>query len=91
MFEKYNVILRSKSGVRSLVQRCEDLCGANEYTTTIHSLSSALVKLGKLTKAQPVYRGIEGARLPDQMLKPDEKDIRGGVEFAFMSTTVRTL
>jgi len=87
MFEKYNTVLRAKTGAAFLEQRCAELCRGNEYTTTIHALSSALVKLGKLTKAQTVYRGMKGARLPSEMLKPDAKNIRGGVEFSFMSTT----
>ena len=89
MFEKYNAVLRSKNGVPPLKKRFDELCRGNEYTTTIHALSSALVKLGKLTKAQTVYRGMKGARLPPEMLVADAKNIRGGVEFSFMSTTVR--
>ena len=73
----------------SLKKTCDELCSGNDYTTTIHALSSALVKLGKLTVSRTVYRGIKGARLPAEMLKPDAKNIRGGVEFSFMSTTVR--
>ena len=36
----------------------------NTYTTTLHAINSAIVKLGKLTKATKVYRGIAGVRLP---------------------------
>ena len=35
-----------------------------------------------------VYRGVGGFRLPDAFLAPDEFDVRGGVEFGFMSATV---
>ena len=30
----------------------------NKYTTTLHGINSAIIKLGKLTKATKVYRGI---------------------------------
>ena len=60
---------------------------ANLYTTTIHVINSAIVKLGKLTKAQPVYRGMSGRIFPDQFWKPNEQGVMGGVEYAFMSTT----
>ena len=32
----------------------------NTYTTTLHAINSAIVKLGKLTVATKVYRGISG-------------------------------
>ena len=60
----------------------------NKYTTTLHGINSAIIKLGKLTKATKVYRGIAGKALPDDFWKPNEHDVRGGVEPAFMSTTL---
>jgi NLR family CARD domain-containing protein 3 len=68
------------------VEAWRDLCEANTYTTTIHALNSAIVKLGKLTRAQKIFRGIRGARLPEQALRADDMNIRGGVEFSFMSS-----
>ena len=59
----------------------------NKYTTTLHSINSSIVKLGKLTLANKVYRGIAGMKLPDQFWTPNEFGVRGGVEQAFMSTT----
>jgi len=59
----------------------------NYYTTTIHVINSCIVKMGKLTKAQPVYRGMSGRIFPEQFWRPSEQGIMGGVEFAFMSTT----
>lgn len=49
------------------------------YTTTMHAINSAILKLSKLTAATVVYRGISGGRL--------EADFResGGVEIGFMS------
>ena len=65
----------------------EALPSLNKYTTTLHGINSAIIKLGKLTKATKVYRGIAGMALPDDFWKPNEHEVRGGVEPAFMSTT----
>ena len=59
----------------------------NKYTTTLHAINSAIIKLGKLTKAIKVYRGIAGMKLPSEFWIPNEFGVRGGVEKAFMSTT----
>ena len=59
----------------------------NRYTTTLHAINSAIIKLGKLTKACKIYRGIAGMKLPDEFWTPNEFGVRGGVEQAFMSTT----
>ena len=59
----------------------------NKYTTTLHAINSAIIKLGKLTKAIKVYRGIAGMKLPNEFWIPNEFGVRGGVEKAFMSTT----
>ena len=66
----------------------EALRSLNKYTTTLHAINSAIIKLGKLTKANKVYRGISGMALPDEFWKPNEFDVRGGIESAFMSTTL---
>ena len=60
---------------------------ANLYTTTIHVINSFIVKMGKLTKAVPVYRGMSLRIFPEQFWKQNEQGVMGGVEFAFMSTT----
>ena len=52
----------------------------NKYTTTLHGINSAIIKLGKLTKADKVYRGIAGMKLPDEFWTPNEFGVRGGVE-----------
>ena len=52
------------------------------------ALNSAIVKLSKLTVAQPVYRGVTGARLPESFRQPNEFNVRGGIDSAFMSTTL---
>ena len=60
----------------------------NIYTTTLHAVNSAVIKLGKLTKAETVYRGIGGKALPTEFWTPNDFGVRGGVEPAFMSTTL---
>ena len=59
----------------------------NLYTTTLHGINSAVIKLGKLTRATKVYRGIAGKKLPPEFWVPNAYGVRGGVEQAFMSTT----
>lgn len=59
----------------------------NKYTTTLHCINSAIVKVGKLTHACVVYRGVSGGKLPDSFWVPDEFGCCGGVEPGFMSTT----
>ena len=50
-------------------------------------INSGIVKMGKLSKAQRVYRGISGSVLPHSFLHPNESGVRGGVDMAFSSTT----
>ena len=83
-----NAVLRGTPGKVAFLQKTmEDLCNGNKYTTTLHVINSCIVKLGKLMPAQKVYRGIAGGLLPDNFWKRNEFNVRGGVEFAFMSTT----
>ena len=64
MFEKYNAVLRAFTKVPFLESKSQTLCQGNLYTTTLHCINSSVVKLGKLTVARPVYRGIAGGLLP---------------------------
>lgn len=59
----------------------------NLYTTTLHVINSLIVKLGKLTNADKVYRGVSGMVLPNDFFKANKYGVKGGVESAFMSTT----
>lgn len=89
MFIKYNAVLRGlQSSVPSFRQRYEQLCCGNKYTTTLHAINSAVVKLSKLTVACKVYRGMSGGRLPPSLRTRNQYGVRGGVDLAFMSTTV---
>ena len=59
----------------------------NKSTTTLHAINSAVLKLSKLTKAAPVYRGFTGATLPASFFEPNEENVCGGIEYGFSSTT----
>ena len=47
-----------------------------------------MTKLGKIQSAAKVYRGISGGVLPDAFWTPNEMNVKGGVEYAFTSTTL---
>ena len=62
----------------------------NLYTTTLHVINSAVLKLGKLAKVQTVYRGIAHRTLPKKMLNKGMDNARGGIEYGFSSaSTIR--
>ena len=74
MFVWYNVRVLRK-GLKGL------------YVTTIHCISSAVIKLSRQQKTATVYRGVAGGILPDSFFTPDDNGAIGGVEAAFMSTS----
>ena len=80
MFVKYNDLLR---GFGPALEGCL----GNTYVTTTHAINSCIFKIGKLTAACKVYRGVSGGVLPDSFLVPNHFNVRGGIESAFMSTT----
>lgn len=89
MFVKYNAVLRGlQSEIPSFRRRFDELCQGNRYPTTLHSINSAVVKLSKLSIACKVYRGMSGGRLPDPLRSRNALGVRGGVDLAFMSTTI---
>ena len=92
MFVKYNAVLRSclrvnGKPVEFFVKAAEGLCQGNQFCTTIHVISSGILKLSKIEAAGKVYRGLSGLKLPDAMLKPNAEGVRGGVECSFVSAT----
>ena len=87
VYEKLNAVLRALSGNAFLKRKFEVLCRGNTYATTIHAVSSCVLKLSKLTKATKVYRGLKGAALPSSFFTPDAQGVCGGVEFGFTSTS----
>ena len=82
MFAKYNALLR---GAGAALAGCK----GNTYRTTMHVINSCIIKTSKLTRAVKVYRGIAGAELPPTFWTPNEYNVRGGIESAFLSTTVK--
>ena len=78
-------------GVPALEPRFNELCLGNRYTTTLHVINSAVVKLGKLQKAEKVYRGMAGGVLPEQFWTASEQNVKGGCEYGFLSTTTQAL
>ena len=60
----------------------------NLYITTLHVINSAVIKLGKLTRATKVYRGISKRTLPAELQRPNADNVRGGVEFGFTSCSL---
>ena len=79
------VTAKYKDGSITFEEACSHV---NMYTTTLHAINSAIIKLGKLTTANKVYRGISGLALPTEFWEPNEYGVKGGIENAFMSTTV---
>jgi len=88
MYVKYNTVLRSKSKDPAMLQMVKQLTKGNGYPTTIHAINSCVIKLSKLTKAGKVWRGIKDATLPKEFWEPNAMGVRGGIEYAFSSTTV---
>ena len=86
----YTTVTRLLRGRYALVTHLlrQALEKANLYSTTLHAINSAVVKLSKLTKATKVYRGVAGGTLPQSFQTPNEYNVCGGIEAAFMSTTV---
>ena len=52
----------------------------NLYTTTLHVINSAIIKLSKLTNATKVYRGVSGMGLPDAFWTANDYGVKGGIE-----------
>ena len=90
VFVKYNAVLRGCIENASNVSYTlwKRLCQQNRYATTLHTINSAVTKLGKIQSAAKVYRGISGGVLPDAFWTPNELNVKGGVEYAFTSTTL---
>jgi hypothetical protein len=61
----------------------------NLYTTTLHVINSAVLKLGKLAKVQMVYRGIARRTMPKKMINKGMDNARGGIEYGFSSASTK--
>ena len=85
---QYNVTLRGrKSKSSKAFARWYASCSGNAYTTTLHVINSVVTKLSQLTKATKVWRGVYGGVLPKDFWVRNEYNVRGGVEWAFLSAT----
>jgi NLR family CARD domain-containing protein 3 len=72
-----------------MMRKLQELCEENRYVTTLHLINSAILKLSKIQRADRVFRGISGgAVLPKEFWNANDQNVKGGVEFAFMSTTL---
>ena len=58
MYLKYNAVLRglNDNDGGKLYGEYGKLCCNNKYTTTLHLINSAVIKLGKLTAVGKVFR-----------------------------------
>lgn len=90
MYRFYNGVLRQK------LQKEKEMNTAgyrmDSFVTTIHMIASGVVKLSSWSTLPPnrkVYRGQQGVRLPECFFQEDRFGCRGGVELAFMSTTLK--
>jgi tetratricopeptide (TPR) repeat protein len=61
---------------------------AGKFITTIHAISSGILKLGRCQPCVTVYRGAGGFKMPTRLLEADAYGTKGGVELSFMSTTM---
>ena len=82
-FMHYNCVLRKfpKDVLESLK--------GNTYTTTIHCINSAIVKLSRACPLDPrrVARGSNRLRLPERFAVKDKLGCQGAVEMGFISTS----
>ena len=74
-------------GMPPHITEMREACGSNRYTTTLHCINSAIVKLSKLTETCKVWRGVSGGRLPEGFRHANDYGVKGGIEAGFMSTT----
>ena len=86
LFEKYNAILRAANAA-FFQSALESLgCATNRYETSLHVLSAAITKLGKLTQAAVVYRA-PGRALPPAFWQNACDGLAGIIETGCLSTS----
>ena len=86
-YTKYNTVLRGCGALAppKLKEDFVKLTRGNKYVTTLHVINSAVVKLSKLTRVEPVYRGIRSGKLPWGFTEANAYNVKGGVEPGFTS------
>jgi WD40 repeat protein len=94
MFELYNWVLRAygtpdnRAHVPAYSRVYPGATVRGCFTSTLHTINSGVLKLSRLQPSTTIYRGISGMKLPRQFLVANEQNVRGGVEYGFMSTTL---
>ena len=96
MHAKYNAVLRGRlegegTGAHDAFMA---LCRGNPYTTSVHALRSAVLKLSQIGTAHTVYRGVSSSFVPHWLwkrpaagTKESEEASHGGIEIGFLSAT----
>ena len=79
---------RGKVAEFSPLEACRGLPVKGRFTSTIHAINSGILKLSRIQPATCVYRGASKLMLPKAMRKRNSHQVRGGVEYGFMSTTL---
>jgi ribosomal protein L29 len=83
MYTKYNGVLRERHRRSST-----DSNPSSSYVTTLHALSSGIIKLAKTEKPCTVFRGLAKCTLPKRFWEKDKtSNVRGGVEYGCLSTS----
>lgn len=82
MSEKYGAALQSCLREPESPVRYRMLCRGNKYTTTLHVISAALLKLSRLPCSTACFRVAQS-----EILKPEMGDERPIVDYGFMTAT----
>ena len=69
------------TGVPFFYNSWVDKCQGNTYPCTIHAITSALCKMGRIETVARLYRGVSGMALPGKFASDDVFAVRGGVEW----------
>ena len=67
-FDERRPSAKDEVALRDMTREAYDKAArrANKYTTTLHAINSLTIKVGKLSVATKVYRGVNGRVLPEQ-------------------------
>jgi hypothetical protein len=86
--QEYTGVLRNISTIKqSNILKDKE----SKYTTSIHALISAILKISRKTEipsARKVYRGLSGIVLDEKWSGTNAQGAKGGMELGFLSTTL---
>jgi hypothetical protein len=92
MYKWYNNVLRFRKdaymAIRAPFDDYKEERTAIPFQTTLHIINSAIIKLSRTQIAHKVYRGVSGGVLPQEFWTHNKHNVRGGIDMAFMSTTL---